>query len=233
MGNLVNLKKDLRQQASPKKSKILASFFKTGQGQYGEGDKFLGVTVPVSRQIAKKYLALGFVDLKKILASKIHEERLVALLILVARFDKGGDKEQKQVYKFYLQNTEHINNWDLVDLSAPKIVGKYLLSKDRKILLQLAKSKSLWERRIAILSTFSFIYVGESAWTFGLAKILMNDKHDLIHKAVGWMLREVGKRVSEPDLRKFLDVYRAQMPRTMLRYSIERLTEDTRRAYLD
>lgn len=231
--DLEKLRIDLKKYQSKEKAHILARFFKTGKGEYGEGDKFIGVVVPDSRKVAKKYLdiSLSFVD--KLIRSEIHEERLVAVLILVAKFQKANEKEKKEICKFYLAHTKNINNWDLVDLSAPKIVGEFLLKKDRAILLKLAKSKNLWERRIAMLSTFQFIYNREYEWTFKIIKILMNDKHDLIHKACGWMLREVGKRVSEEKLEKFLKENVKIMPRTMLRYAIERLPEKKRKCYLD
>ena len=215
------------------KGAFLSRFFKTGPGQYGEGDLFLGITVPESRKIAIKYSNIKLTDTSELLKNKYHEVRLVALLILVHQYKHSKNEASKKIiYNFYLKNTKFINNWDLVDLSASYIVGNYLINKDRKILLKLAKSKNIWERRIAIISTFAFIYKGESDWTFHIVKILLNDTHDLIQKACGWMLREVGKRVSEIDLTSFLDRYGSQMPRTMLRYSIERLPEKKRLYYL-
>lgn len=231
--------KELGKLANPKKRDILARFFKTGKGEYGEGDKFLGITVPESRKIAKKYIDLDFPELEKLLKNKYHEVRLIALLILVHKFKTHKPTRQglvgKSIYNFYLKNTQYINNWDLVDLSAHYIVGDYLLKNKSKrdILIKLAKSKNLWERRIAIISTFAFIYRNESEWTFKIVKILLGDQEDLIHKACGWMLREVGKRVSEAKLRGFLDLYGLRMPRTMLRYAIERLPEKKRLYYLN
>lgn len=211
-----------------------ARYFKTGPGQYGEGDVFAGLTVPMCRAIAKDFFALPLSEIKKLLASKIHEERLIALLILVARFKVAAPEEQKRIFNFYLKQTARINNWDLVDLSAHKIVGEYLYLSGQPLALldKLVLSKNLWERRIAVLATFAFINHGDSRPALRLAKALLNDKHDLMHKAVGWMLRELGKRVSEKDLLGFLDMYAATMPRTMLRYAIERLPEKQRKNYL-
>ena len=220
-------KKDLQ------RAKVLQGFFKTGPGEYGEGDVFLGLTVPQCREIAKKYRDLPMKDLQALLKSEIHEERSIALMILVVRFEKADVKEQEKIYKFYLKNTKYINNWDLVDSSAEYIVGAFLADKDRKILDKLAKSKSLWERRIAMLATFHFIKNKESKDALRIAKILITDKHDLIHKASGWMLREIGKRASEKDLKIFLDKNADKMPRTMLRYAIERMTPKERRHYMD
>ncbi|MCL5774981.1 MAG: DNA alkylation repair protein [Patescibacteria group bacterium] len=231
--NLAKLKTDLRQASSPAKAKVLQSFFKTGKGEYGEGDIFLGITVPRQRALAKKYeTELSANDLEKLLKSKIHEERLVGILILVAKFQKGEENEKGEVFRFYLKHTRNINNWDLVDLSAPNIVGEYLLTKDRETLYQLAGSHNLWEKRIAILSTFAFIKRGQSRDALAISQILFNDSHDLIHKAVGWMLREVGKRCDQKILTDFLDKHATIMPRTMLRYAIERLPEKTKKNYL-
>ena len=225
--------KEIISKKNKNKGVFLLRFFKTGPGQYGEGDLFLGITVPESRKIAIKYHNIKLVDIFELLKNKYHEVRLVALLILVHQYKHAENETSKKIiYNFYLKNTKYINNWDLVDLSASCIIGDYLINKDRKILLKLAKSKNIWERRIAIISTFAFIYNRESYWTFRIVKILLNDSHDLIHKACGWMLREVGKRVSEIDLTSFLDTYGPQMPRTMLRYSIERLPEKKRLYYL-
>ena len=216
------------------KELILSRFFKTGKGQYGEGDLFLGITVPISRKIAQKYSEIEFTEIQELIKNKYHEVRLISLLLLVHKYKKSNkDFEKKKIYNFYLKNTKYINNWDLVDLSAHYIVGDYLLNKDRKILEKLAKSKNIWERRISIISTFAFIYKDESDWTFKIVKLLINDEHDLIQKACGWMLREVGKRVSERDLINFLDQHSHKMPRTMLRYSIERLPTKIRLYYLN
>ncbi len=229
MSEFLRLKKELKARASPEKAKILRGFFKTGKGEYGEGDVFLGVTVPESRRVAKKYAGLKLEDVIRLLRSKIHEERLTALLMMV---DKFQTKEGRgKVYRLYLQNTKYINNWDLADLSADKIVGAYLGDKPKTILYKLAKSKNVWERRIAILATFNFIKNNEFTETLKIAKILLNDKHDLIQKAVGWMLREVGKRDLKMEER-FLGEYCKQMPRTALRYAIERFPERKRKRFL-
>lgn len=226
--------KEILAQRSQNKSQILSRFFKTGKGEYGEGDKFLGITVPVSRSIAKKYFDISFDDIKELIKNEYHEVRLVAILIMVHKYQKAkSEKEKKSIVDFYLKNTKYINNWDLVDLSAGYIMGDYLIEKDKKILGKLARSENLWEKRIAIISTFGFIYKGEYEWTFKITNILMNDNHDLIHKACGWMLREVGKRVSEKELMLFLDKNTDKMPRTMLRYAIERLPEKKRIYYLN
>lgn len=232
--SLSQVHRDVLHCANPERVPVLQRFFKTGKGEYAEGDIMLGLTVPQSRKIAKKYAsALTLKDLEILMKSPHHEERLIALLILVAQFQEGSEKEQEQIFKLYLKNSKHVNNWDLVDTSAPAIVGGYLLNRDRSILKTLATSKNLWQRRIAILATFHFIYDGDSADTIKIARILLKDEHDLIHKAVGWMLREMGKRVSEEKLLKFLDQHAAKMPRTMLRYSLEKLPADLRRHYMN
>lgn len=229
---LDQLRKELSQLSSPEKAKKLSWFFKTGKGQYGEGDVFLGIPVPEQRKVAKRYNDLPLDDLQELLSSNIHEHRLTALLILVSKYAKADDPDKKEIFGFYLKNTEHINNWDLVDLSAPKIVGEHLLNKDTSILFKLAKSNSLWERRIAVLSTFTFIRNNDFDDALSISEILLHDEHDLIHKAVGWMLREVGKRDQEAEER-FLRKYCRQMPRTMLRYAIERFDENKRKIYLN
>lgn len=229
---LNNLKKDLRKYIKKDKANILSRFFKTGKGQYGEGDIFIGVMVPDSRRVARQYSEIEIKEVDKLIKSKIHEERLVAVLILVDKYKKGNEKTKKEIVGFYLAHAKYINNWDLVDLSAHYILGNYLIKKDRKILFKLAKSKNIWEKRIAIISTFAFIYNNEFEDTFKIAEILLVDKHDLIHKAVGWMLREVGKRVSEKELEKFLNKNHQSMSRTTLRYAIERLPEEKRQYYL-
>lgn len=230
---LKQLKKDLRIFARPEKVKAYQRFFKTGPGEYGEGDIFIGVTVPNTRCVAKKYRDLSFADVSSLLKSRVHEERLAALLILIEQFKKADAKKQEKIYKFYLSNTKYINGWDLVDLSAHKIVGPYLKDKPKDILKKLARSNSLWERRIAVISTFHYINQGNSALSLEIAEMLLKDDHDLIHKAVGWMLREIGKRCSEKILTGFLDKHTTQMPRTMLRYSIEKFPESKRKYYLN
>ncbi len=213
------------------KAKILAGFFKTGKGEYGEGDIFLGISVPESRKIAKQYTFLPPSEILLLLQNKIHECRLVALLILVEKFKSSDSLQQKEIIDFYLRNTKYINNWDLVDLSADKILGAHLFDKNKVILHQLAESNNLWERRIAIISTFHFIKKNKFDETLHIAELLLHDRHDLIHKAVGWMLREVGKRnkmVEEEFLKKHYKI----MPRTMLRYAIEKFPEEERKEYL-
>lgn len=228
---LDRIKRDLSQLGDPEKAKKLSGFFKTGKGQYGEGDVFLGISVPEQRKVAKRYHALSLPDLQALLGSPIHEHRLTALLILVSTYGKADASGKAAIFRLYLNNTEHINNWDLVDLSAPKIVGAYLLNKDPSILYRLAKSPNLWERRIAILSTLTFIRNNAFDDALRIAELLLQDEHDLIHKAVGWMLREIGKRDQDVEER-FLRTHCAQMPRTMLRYAIERFDEQKRQFYL-
>ncbi|PIT95150.1 DNA alkylation repair protein [Candidatus Falkowbacteria bacterium CG10_big_fil_rev_8_21_14_0_10_39_9] len=226
------IEKELRVQANPEKAKILSYFFKTGVGQYGAGDVFWGVMVPQQRTVAKNNISASRDEIQILLNSKVHEFRLTALLTLVLQYEKATDPEKKILVKFYLKNTNNINNWDLVDLSAPKILGHYLLGKDRKVLYKLAISKNLWERRIAILSTYAFIKEKQFEDTIKIATILLDDNHDLIQKAVGWMLREVGKRNVKTEL-KFLDKYSKTMPRTMLRYAIEKFPENQRQEFLN
>ncbi len=222
----------LKRLSSYKKAKASAWFFKTGLGQYGEGDKFIGVNVPEQRKVAKKFSNLTLPEIKKLLKSQIHEERLVGLLILVTQFKSADEKTKKQIYNFYLKNVKAVNNWDLVDLSAPNIIGTYLITRPKNILYLQAKSKNLWLRRISIVSTLAFIQQGNYKDTFEIAKILLGDTEDLIHKAAGWMLREVGKRVSRKELEVFLKSNYKVMPRTMLRYSIEHFPESVRQKYL-
>lgn len=212
---------------------ILQRFFKTGKGEYGEGDIFIGLTVPEQRKIAKQFQTTDFSDLKRLLQSKIHEHRLTALEILVMKYEKAkSESEKEKSVKFLLKNLRGVNNWDLVDLSAPYILGDWLIDrKDRDVLYKFAASKNLWERRIAIVSTYTLIRAGQFSDTIKICEILMKDEQDLIHKACGWMLREVGKK-SEKTLIKFLDKNVKRMPRTMLRYSIERLPEEFRLYYL-
>jgi len=228
---LTELRKRIKSLASPDTAKTMQWFFKTGKGEYGEGDTFAGLKVPTQRKIAREFKELSLSDLKELLSSKIHEERLISLLILVDKYEKGDEKEKKTIYSFYIKNRKGINNWDLVDLSAPKIAGKYLFNKDKSMLLKFASSKNLWERRIAILSTYEFIRNKQHDTTLKIAKILLEDEHDLIHKAVGWMLREIGKRDLEVE-EKFLKKHYQKMPRTMLRYAIEKFSEKKRKKYL-
>ncbi|MDQ7787006.1 MAG: DNA alkylation repair protein [Thermodesulfovibrionales bacterium] len=228
---LNHIKKDLQKQADPDRANILLRFFKTGKGEYGEGDWFLGIPVPEQRRIAKKYKALPLQDLQELISSKIHEYRLVALLILILQYAHAHEQDRGDIVKFYLENTRYINNWDLVDLSAEKILGTFLLANERAILWRLAESPNLWERRIAVISTFAFIRQNQFEDTFRLAEMLLRDPHDLIHKAVGWMLREIGKRDQESEER-FLREHSQTMPRTMLRYAIERFEQEKRTSYL-
>ncbi len=235
---LQQLKEDLRRLKNPKQAEILSRFFKTGKGQYGEGDIFLGIKVPEQRRIAKKYQDISIKELHKMLLSKIHEERLISLFILITKYNKTDMTGKKEIAGFYLKNTRQINNWDLVDLSAGNILGNYLLDKvgstrlrDRAILYKLAKSNNLWERRIAIMTTFAFIRNNEFEDALNIAELLLKDRHDLIHKAAGWMLREVGKRDLKTE-EEFLKKHCKHMPRTMLRYAIERFDEEKRKSYL-
>ena len=208
-------------------------FFKTGKGHYGEGDQFIGVTVPDTRFVAKKFTHLPLSEIQTLLDSPIHEERLLGLLILVGQYQKGGEKTQKQIFGFYLKNTGRVNNWDLVDLPADKIVGAHLEKEtNRKLLDTLSRSPNLWKKRIAIVSTFHFIRKKQFRDTFRITDALMRDPHDLLHKACGWMLREVGKR-DEKALKSFLHTRYLKMPRTMLRYSIERFSPAERKKYME
>ena len=222
----------LRSLANPEIAEHSQRFFKTGQGEYGEGDQFLGIRVPVLRQQVKAFWELPLGDIQTLLQSSFHEERLFSLLLLVYKFAKGGEDEKSAIFDLYLSNTQYINNWDLVDSSAYHIVGTYLEDKDRQILYTLAQSESLWERRIAIMSTFHFIRNHHFDDTLNLAKQLLNDQEDLIQKAVGWMLREVGKRDRLVEKRFLKSCYK-KMPRTMLRYAIEKFPAQERKQYLD
>ncbi len=219
--------------ANEQRAAVSRRFFKTGAGQYGEGDAFLGVTVPAQRVVAKQFSALELPEVRKLLWSRYHEERLTALLILVRQFERSRKVPAKQqaIFAFYLASLTQINNWDLVDSSAPAIVGGYLFSRERKLLYELAQREHLWSRRVAILATQYFIRKGDLADTLALAEQLLGDPEDLIHKAVGWMLREVGHK-SVPTLKGFLDHHAQVMPRTMLRYALEKLTPEERAHYM-
>lgn len=223
----------LRTVSTSEKAVASLRFFKCGKGEYGEGDRFLGVTVPEARAIARVYRDLSFVEIEKLLASPYHEVRLTGLLILTYRFEKADVKLRKEIFSFTIAHRIAINNWDLVDQSAPRIIGAYLYDhpKERRLLYRFAASRNLWERRIAIVTTLAFIVKNDFADTLAIAERLLGDDHDLIHKATGWMLREVGKR-DEAVLKKFLDAYAATMPRTMLRYAIERFPEAERKRYM-
>lgn len=206
-------------------------FFKTGKGQYGEGDVFIGIRVPVLRKQVKQFLSVDLSEATHLLESPIHEVRLFALLLLAERYEKADAPEQKAIFNIYKAHTLRVNNWDLVDSSAPYIVGAYLQEQDKSLLYDWAVSSSLWERRIAIVATFSFIRNNQFDDTLKLAEMLLQDKEDLMHKAVGWMLREVGKR-DESTLKSFLKQHYKVMPRTMLRYAIEKFPEPERKSYL-
>ena len=221
----------LQQAADPERAKILSRFFKTGKGQYGEGDVFLGITVPEQRVIAKEYRDLPLKDIENLLLSETHEHRLVALLILMIQYKKTDDRGRLEIADFYLCHTGRINNWDLVDLSAEKILGDYLYGKDKAVLYRLAGSQNLWEKRIAIMTTFAFIRKNVFEHTLRIAEMLLNDRHDLIHKAVGWMLREIGKRDLKSE-EEFLEKHHRSMPRTMLRYAVERFAPDRKRYWM-
>ncbi|MFC1580420.1 DNA alkylation repair protein [Thermodesulfobacteriota bacterium] len=229
--SLHEIKKRLRDLADRSKARELQRFFKTGPGEYAEGDIFLGIRVPDLRKLAKEYPSMPLKGTRTLLKSPIHDERLVALLILLSQYQKGDPNVRKRIYTLYLKHTRFINNWDLVDVSAHHIVGAYLLDKPKEPLHALAKSKSLWERRIAIISTFHYIRLGTFTETMKISKMLLRDEEDLIHKAVGWMLREVGKRDLKTE-ETFLKRHYRNMPRTMLRYAIERFPEPKRLKYL-
>lgn len=225
------VKEKLRLLGSDNKATHSQRFFKTGKGEYGEGDKFFGCTVPETRSVAKEYKDLEFGQIETLLYDEIHECRLCALVILVEQYKKADDKLKEQIYNFYLTHTQMINNWDLVDLSCYHIVGDWLLDKDRYPIYELANSTNLWEQRIAVVSTYAFIRKGDFKEILNLSEQLLNHKHDLMHKACGWMLREAGKR-DESVLTTFLDKFHKTMPRTMLRYSIEKLTNEQRQKYM-
>lgn len=229
--SLSEIRRVIFKQKNPAQALILQRFFITGKGEYGEGDVFYGIKVPVQRTIAMHFKELALDDLKVLLTSKVHEERLIAVFILIEHFKKADDKKRKIIFDFYLKNRKGINNWDLVDLSAPKIVGEYLIDNERELLYKFAHSKNLWEKRISIISTQAFIKQHWFEDTLIISEILLHDKHDLIHKAVGWMLREIGNRDIATE-EEFLKQHYKTMPRTMLRYAIEKFPEIKRKAYL-
>lgn len=231
MSKLEDARRGLRKYANKKKAKVLRGFFKTGPGEYAAGDIFLGVQVPYIRQVCVKFQDLSVKDLLKLLKSPIHEERLLAVFILIRKYAKADGQGKKRLFNLYLKHAKFINNWDLVDLSAPHIVGAFLVDKNKQPLYKLAKSNLLWERRISILATFYFLKNKKFKETLKIAKLLISDQHDLIHKAVGWMLRELGKRNLRAE-ESFLDKYCAVMPRTMLRYAIEKFPKRKRNRYL-
>ncbi len=219
---------ELESLKNEERARISQRFFKTGKGEYGEGDVFYGIVIPKLRKIAKKYKSLGLNDVEKLLKSKVHDIRSVGLFILVLKFKDN----KKEIYECYMRNIKGVNNWDLVDVSAPHIVGNYLLEKDKKVLYSLVSSESLWERRIAMLSCFALIKNNQFEDALKVSEILLKDNHDLMHKAVGWMLREIGKRDLEVE-EIFLKKHYKNMPRTMLRYAIEKFSEETRQRYLN
>ena len=230
LNELIN---ELNSLKNPEQARIIQGFFKTGKGEYGEGDIFFGIKMPIQRDVAKKYIDLSFNDLQNLLNSRVHEYRMIALIILINKYKKlkKNKLKQREIFEFYLKNTLRINNWDLVDISAPSIIGDFSSIEGTEILKFLSKSKNMWERRIAILSTYAFIKKRIYGETLSIADILIKDEQDLIHKAVGWMLREVGKRNKEV-LEIFLKERYKEMPRTMLRYAIEKFPEERRKAYL-
>lgn len=227
----LNAHKALMKLAQPGKAKFASRFFKTGKGEYGEGDKFLGITVPEIRILAKEFKDLPLEDCCKLLESPYNEERSLALFILNAQFKRGDEKVQEKIYKIYLEKRKYVNNWNLVDASASYIVGPYIFNRDRSILYELARSKNLWDKRIAIISTFHFIREKDFKDTIRLCELFLKEEHDLMHKACGWMLREMGKKDVD-ELRRFLKKHKDKMPRTMLRYAIEKFPEKERKSYL-
>ena len=226
-----DVRKRLKKLGTRERADVSQRFFKTGPGQYGEGDVFLGVRVPELRRLAKEFKDLASREIQGLLRSEVHEERLVALLILVRNYPKADQQAQKRIYGLYMGHLRFVNNWDLVDVSAEHVVGAFLRDKDKSPLYRLARSKDLWERRVSVLATFHYIKRNEFSETLKIARMLLLDEEDLIHKAVGWMLREVGKRDLEVE-EKFLKTHYLKMPRTMLRYAIERFPEPKRQRYL-
>ncbi len=233
--NLKEIEKDISNSSDNNRAKILQRFFKTGKGEYAEGDIFVGIDVPTLRRISKKYKDINIDIVLALLHSKIHEERLLALYLLLYKFENGSLKEKKEIFNIYLSNTKYINNWDLVDTSARDIIGGHLYEniKNYNVLIKLAKSEDLWERRIAIISTYYYIMKGDYSPTFTISKILINDKHDLIQKAVGWMLREVGKRISPEIEKDFINENIKNISRVSLSYAIEHFNYDERKKYLE
>jgi len=230
--NLDKMSEKIDSEKNANQAKVSQSFFKTGKGEYGCGDVFYGIRVPILRKIAREFKELGLDDLEILLDDEVHEKRMVALFILIIQYNSGDDEFRKKVYDIYLKNIKsNINNWDLVDVTSPNIVGDFLLDKDRDVLYDLVVSDDLWERRVAIISTFRFIRENQFEDCLKISEILLEDSHDLIHKAVGWMLREVGKRDMEAE-EVFLKKHAKKMPRTMMRYAIERFPEDLRQDYL-
>jgi 3-methyladenine DNA glycosylase AlkD len=225
------LRARLRKLGSPADAEFLQRFFKTAPGEYGAGDRFIGIRVPVLRRLAWEFCSLPTSDVSALLRSPIHEERLLALILLVDASRRADEAGRTEIYDFYLAHLDRVNNWDLVDISAPHIVGRHLAGRSRKILFRLVQSKNLWHRRVAVLATFHFIRARDFSDALRLSRLLLDDAHDLMHKAVGWMLREIGKR-DAAVLKQFLDRHAARMPRTMLRYAIEKLPARARKRYL-
>lgn len=232
MTSIMNFKNELIRHQNKAQALLLSRFFKTGPGEYGAGDKFYGIKVPILRAIAKQSVELSSPEVALLLKGEYHEERLLGAFILVYKFQRAEEKERTQIYKFYLKNWRAINNWDIVDTTTPNIVGEYLVDKDKEILYQFAHSTNLWKKRIAVLATFAFIKRSQFDDSFKIAEILIKDEHDLIHKAVGWMLREVGKKNLHLE-ETFLQKWYKMMPRTMLRYAIEKFPEIKRKKYLN
>ncbi len=228
---LSNLITEIQEHANTEKAKIYQRFFKTGKGDYGEGDIFLGLTMPKQREIAKKYSEISLSNIQKLLNSKIHEHRMSAGIILVNKYKKADENKKQDIFNFYIKNAKKFNNWDLVDVTCTHVVGNFLLDKNRQTLYNLAKSKNLWEKRISIVSTYEFIKNKDFGDAIKIFEILLKDKHDLIHKAIGWMLREIGKKDKE-ILVDFIKTNYNQLPRTTLRYSIERFSEEERKRWL-
>ena len=226
------IQQDLASYATSQRKRTNERFFKTGKGEYSEHDRFLGVALPDIRRVVKQHRQASRQALEKLLKSPLHEERLCGLLILVQQYQKTDDTNDKQaIFNYYVKNLKHVNNWDLVDVTVPKIIGAHLLHREKKLLYTLAKSSNLWKRRTAILATYTFIQHNKFQDTIKLAELLLGDSHDLMHKATGWMLREVGKR-DQAVLEQFLDKHGKRMPRTALRYAIERFPEQKRKQYL-
>lgn len=230
--NARDIEQALKKMGTKERAASSLWFFKTGKGEYGHGDRFFGVTVPEQRKLAKKHFEIPRSEIEKLLQSEYHECRLTGLFILVLQYQKGNRVTKKEIVNFYIKNAKRVNNWDLVDSSASYILGDYLLDTPRAILYKLVKSKNIWERRIAIVATHAFIKRGEFVDTFKIAELLLEDNHDLIHKATGWMLREVGKRVSMKTLTLFVETHGERMPRTMLRYAIEHFPKSTQKHFL-
>jgi 3-methyladenine DNA glycosylase AlkD len=226
----VQLEKEIKARANLKRAKVSQGYFKTGKGEYAEGDIFLGLPVPEQRKLAHKYKDISLKELSFFMTHKIHEYRFVALEILVAKYEQGDEKQRQQIVRYYLANLKYVNNWDLVDTSAPYILGDYLLGKEKSVLYKLARSKNLWFRRVAILATFRFIKEGRFLDTLKLAKMYLTDTEDLIHKATGWALREVGKKSLQDEV-VFLRKYGSRMPRTMFRYAVERFKPSLRDSF--